>query len=202
MSEKNNLLPAREELMRIFHQDGIIEIITGAVLLNFGFDLLNQNRLTSLFTYIPIILLTSMKTQVTISRLGIDQFGGEKKIRNWNLAVAAGLVMMLLLLNATVLEDMLGLRSANPLPFGGDFGNLIAGTIMALLCLAAAYFIPLKRFFYYALGAFLAGIVSFLLLPAGNVHFLLFFCALAILVPGIKLMVKFSRSYPLDQIKK
>ena len=199
MPEKNKLVLAREEMMRIFHQDGIIEIITGAVLLNFGFDLLNKNRVTSLFTYIPIILLTSMKTQVTISRLGVDQFGGEKKVRYANLAVAAGLVVMLLLLSINVLDDMLGLRSTISLPFGGDIGNLLAGTIMALACLAAAYFIPLKRFYYYALGAFAAGVVSFFFLPA---HILVFFCALAILVPGIQLMVKFTRAYPMNKIQK
>jgi len=199
MPEKNKLVLAREELMRIFHQDGIIEVITGAVLLNFGFDLLNKNRLTSLFTYIPIILLTSMKNQVTISRLGIDQFGGEKKVRFLNLSVAAGLVVMLLLLSTTVLDDMLGLRNMVALPFGGDIGNLFAGTIMALAFLAAAYFIPLKRFYYYALVAFAAGLISFFFLP---VQALVFFCAAAILVPGIQLLVKFTRAYPLNQIKK
>ena len=81
---------------------------------------------------------------------------------------------MLLLLSTTVLDDMLKLRSAISLPFGGDIGNLFAGTIMALACLAAAYFIPLKRFYYYALGAFAAGVISFFFLP---VQILVFFCA-------------------------
>lgn len=191
---------AREELMRIFHQDGIIEIITGAVLLNFGFDLLNQNSLTSLFTYIPIILLTSMKTQVTISRLGYDNFGGDKKkVRTWNLAVAAGLVVTLLLLSATVLDDPLKLRTTLSLPFGGDIRNLFAGTIMTLACLAAGFFIPLKRFFYYAPVAFAAGLIGFFFLQP---HIPIFFCALAILAPGIQLMVKFTRAFPLNKANK
>ena len=200
MPEKNKLVLAREEMMRIFHQDGIIEIITGAVLLNFGFDLLNRNRITSLFTYIPIILLTSMKTQVTISRLGYGIFGNdEKKVRIWNLTVAAGLVVMLLLLSTTVLDDPLKLRSTLTLPFGGDIGNLFAGTILALASLAAGYFIPLKRFYYYAPVAFAAGLIGFFFLPS---QIPIFFCALAILVPGIQLMVKFTRAYPLNKIKK
>lgn len=200
MPEKTKPVLTREEEMRIFHQDGIIEIITGAVLLNFGFDLLNQNRITSLFTYIPIILLTSMKTQVTISRLGYDIFGGdEKRVRSWNLAIAAGLVVMLLLMSTTVLDDPLKIRTALTLPFGGDTGNLLAGTIMALACLAAGYFIPLKRFYYYAPVAFLAGLIGFFFLPPALP---VFFCALAILVPGIQLMVKFTRAYPLNKVKK
>ncbi|MDP2965263.1 MAG: hypothetical protein Q8N39_04385 [Pelolinea sp.] len=191
----------REEAMRIFHQDGIIEIITGAVLINFGFDLLNQSsRITSLFTYIPIILLSSMKNQVSISRLGYDAFGGdEKKVRFWNLAIAAGLVVMLLLMSTTVLDDPLKIRTALTLPFGGDIRNLFAGTIMALACLAAGYFIPLKRFFYYAPVPFVAGLISFFFFPA---YVPVFFCAVAILVPGIRLMVKFTRAYPLNKVKK
>jgi hypothetical protein len=107
--------------------------------------------------------------------------------------------VMLLLLSSTLLSDTLGLRSTISLPFGRDIGNLFAGTIMALACLAAAYFIPLKRFYYYALGAFAAGLVSFFFLP---VQALIFFYAAAILVPGIQLLVKFTRAYPLNQIQK
>jgi len=204
MPEKTKPALTREEAMRIFHQDGIIEIITGAVLINFGFDLLNKNKgtsITSLFTYIPIILLSSMKTQVTISRLGYAAFGSdEKKVRNWNLAIAAGLVVMLLLLSTTVLADPLKFLGGLTLPFGGDISNLFAGTIMALACLAAGYLIPLKRFYYYAPVPFVAGLVSFFFfIPP---HIPVFFCSLAILVPGIQLMVKFTRAYPLNIVKK
>ena len=200
MPEKTNPALTREQAMRIYHQDGIIEIITGAVLLNFGFDLLNQSRITSLFTYIPIILLTSMKNQVTISRLGYDIFGSdEKKVRFWNLAVAAGLVVMLMLMSTTVLDDPLKIRTTLILPFGGDISNLFVGTIMALACLAAGYFIPLKRFFYYAPVPFVTGLISFFFFPA---YVPVFFCALAILVSGIRLMVKFTRAYPLNKNKK
>jgi hypothetical protein len=202
MPEKTKPAFTREEEMRIFHQDGIIEIITGAVLLNFGFDLLNQNRITSLFTYIPIILLTSMKNQVTLSRLGIDTFGGdEKKVRFWNLAVAAGLVVMLLLLSTMVLDDLLKIRAALTLIFGDGIRSFLAGTIMALACLVAGYFIPLKRFYYYAAVPFVAGLVSFFLFP-NNAAVPVFFCALAILVPGIRMMVRFTKAYPLLKDKK
>jgi hypothetical protein len=206
MPKTNKPALTREEAMRIFHQDGIIEIIAGAVMINFGFDILNasssgKSSITSLFTYIPIILLSSMKNQVTISRLGFDAFGGnEKKVRNWNLAVAAGLVVMLLLLSSTVLDDPLKIRAVLTLPFGGDVRNLFAGTIMALFCLAVGYFIPLNRFIYYAPIPFVAGLLSFFFSLSPSIP--VFFCALAILVPGIQLMVKFTRAYPLNKISK
>lgn len=200
MPEKNKLATAHEEIMRIYHQDGIIEVITGAVLLNFGFDLLNRNSMTSLFTYIPIILLTSMKNQMTISRLGYDVLGGdEKRVRKWNLGIAAGLVITLLLLSTTVLDDPLNLRSTLTLPFGRDVGSLLAGTILALACLAAAYLIPLQRFYVYAPVAFAAGLIGFFFLSPAAVVFI---CAFAILVPGIKMMLKFAKAYPVKTVKK
>jgi hypothetical protein len=204
MPNKQKISLTREEAMRIFHQDGIIEVITGAMLINFGFDVLNRNKpasITALFTYIPILLLSSMKNQVTISRIGYAAFGSdEKKVRNMNLAVAAGLVITLLLLSITALSDPLKILGGLALPFGGDISNLFVGTILALACLAGAYLIPLKRLYLYAPVAFVASLASFFLFfnPAAPV----FFLALVILVPGIQLMVKFTRAYPLPIVKK
>jgi hypothetical protein len=206
MSELIKTSITREEAMRVFHQDGIIEIIAGAVLLNFGFDLLNQAGITSLFTYIPVILYSSMKSQITLSRLGYDSFNGnEKKVRMWNLAIAAGLVVMLTLMSMTVLGDPLHIRSSLTLPFGGNVGNLFNGLFMALGCLAAGYLIPLKRFYAYAPVPVVLCLLSFFFLPADKPLSLalpVFLCALGILVPGIILMVKFTRAYPVTQVKK
>jgi hypothetical protein len=196
------------EAMRIFHQDGIIEVITGAMLINFGFDILNRNRpasLTTLFTYIPIFLLSSMKAQVTISRIGYEAFGSdEKKVRNMNFAIAAGLLVTLLLLSITILSIPVSIFSGLSLPFGGDVGNLFAGVILALACLAGGYFIPLKRLYLYAPVAFFAGLISFFLPfnPPFNPAVPVFFFAIVILVPGIQLMIRFTRAYPLPVVKK
>jgi hypothetical protein len=204
MPNKPKKALTREDAMRIFHQDGIIEVITGAMLINFGFDVLNRNKpvsITALFTYIPIFLLSSMKTQVTISRIGYAIFGSdEKKVRNMNLALAAGLIVTLLLLSITVLSDPLKILIGLALPFGGDISNLFAGVILTLAFLAGGYFIPLKRLYLYAPVAFVAGLASFFLFfnPAAPI----FFFALVILVPGIQLMVKFTRAYPLPIEKK
>ncbi len=201
MPAKNKPALTLEEMMLFYHQDGIIEIITGAVLINFGFDLLNKgNSVTSLFTYIPIILFSSMKNQITISRLGYEKLGGnEKQVRNWNLGIAAGLVVMLLLLSTTMLDDRFNLQQLLTLPFGHDVRNLFAGTILALACLAAGYFIPLKRLYYYAPVAFIAGLICFFFFPP---QIMIFFCGFAILVPGIKLLRDFTRAYPLTKVKK
>jgi hypothetical protein len=70
MAIKKEKYLTRQEAMEIFHQDGVLEVVMGATLLNFGFDILNEMSFTSLFTYIPIVLMSAMKNQITISRIG------------------------------------------------------------------------------------------------------------------------------------
>jgi hypothetical protein len=204
MPAKSKKELTRVEAMRIFHQDGIIEVIAGAILINFGFDVLNRNRpasITALFTYIPIFLFSSIKTQVTISRIGYAVFGSdEKKVQSMNFAISAGLLVTLLLLSITILSVPIQLVSEFSLPFGGDISNLYAGIIIALACLAGGYLIPLKRLYLYASAAFFAGLISFFL--NFNPAVTIFFIAIVFLVPGIQLMVKFTRAYPLIIEKK
>ncbi|HUV16006.1 MAG TPA: hypothetical protein VMW28_05530 [Pelolinea sp.] len=202
MAKKKTIELTRAKAMEIFHQDGVLEIVAGAVLLNFGFDILNQGSMTSLFTYIPIVLMSSLKNQITIARIGLDSFNGdETKVRNWNLAAAVGMVITLVALSMIVLNDTLNIRAMINLPIGEELPSLLAGIILALGCLAAGLLIPLKRFLFYAAAALVIGVVSFFAFPA---QVLAFVFAGVLLGNGARMMVKFSRAFPLkkDQEKK
>lgn len=190
----------RTERMEFFHQDGILDIVAGAVMLNFGFDILNQASLSSLFTYIPIVLMSAMKNQITISRIGYDAFGGnDRKVRNWNLANAVGLVLTLILLSIFIINDPLNLRDSLQLSFGRHLPSLLTGIILALACLAAGWLIPLKRFLLYAATVFALGAAGFFFFPAQVVSFLF---AGVLLGSGAKLMIRFSRAYPMKEDPK
>jgi hypothetical protein len=186
--------------MEIYHQDGVLEIIIAAVLINFGFDILNKTSLTSLFTYIPILLLNSMKNQITISRIGYGAINADDKtVRNWNIYTAVGMVATLLAMGAALLLDVFHLRAAAVLPFGGDAGNLLVGAILALACLAGAYLIPLKRLNLYAVVIFAAGVSSFIL--KFNPAWLIFASGAGVLVVGIRMMRRFLRENTLPEVK-
>lgn len=200
MARKKELTHA--DAMEIFHQDGVLEVVAGAILLNLGFDILNGSSMTSLFTYIPIVLMSSMKNQITIARIGYEAFNGDEiKVRNWNLYAAIGLVVMLVVMSVVVLGDMLNLRAALSLPFGKHLPSLLEGLVLALGCLAAAWLIPLRRYFLYAAIALALGIIGFFVFPA---QVLVFVFAGVLLGNGARLMIKFSRAYPLikDEPKK
>lgn len=190
----------RGKMMQIFHQDGIIDLIGGAVLLNFGFDLLNQSPMTSLFTYIPILLLSPMKMQMTIARLGYEPFNNnQKQVRMWITAAAAGMVITLMVLSLVILNESSTLTQTLTATLGANRGNISAGIILIVVFVTAALLMPLKRFLLYAAAALVVGAAAVAFnLP---VHIMVFAISVLMMVVGIRMMVKFSRAYPPDKTK-
>ncbi|MCD6577544.1 MAG: hypothetical protein J7K66_05980 [Anaerolineaceae bacterium] len=200
MLDKKKTIPSKTKVLQLFHQDGIIDMVSGAVLINFGFDILNKNKTTSLFTWIPIILLSSLKNKTTIPRLGYKALGGDKKqIDRWIFYTAGGMVLSLILFGIIILDDPLKLQDTLTLPFDGNSLNLLGGVILAAACFITGLLISLKRFYVYALAALSAGIISYFFLP---VHFPFFFTAGIMSGYGVHLMINFTRAHPLDDKEK
>jgi len=186
-----------KELTRFFHQDGVFDIIAGAVLLNFGLDVFNKSETTTLFAYLPIILYNSIKKQVFFARIDLEELGvEEKKVRMWSLYLLIGIILSLVALGVLVLSDTVDSIALPAWLPDGDIHSLTAGVIIALASTVAALFIPLKRFWVYALTALILGVVSFFFLPA---YVPVFASAVAMLGWGIWLMIKFRRAYPLKE---
>jgi putative effector of murein hydrolase LrgA (UPF0299 family) len=197
MVNKKEKYLTQMEAMEIFHQDGVLEVVMGATLLNFGFDILNKMTFTSLFTYIPIVLMSAMKNQITISRIGFEAFDGdETRVRNWNLITAAGMVVILVALSMFVLNDTLKIQESISLPFASHLPSLLTGLVLALGSLAAAIFIPLKRLYVYTAAALLIGVIGLFLFPA---QVAVFAIAGVLLGNGVRMMIQFSRKYPLKK---
>jgi len=200
MAEKKNNIALKIKALQLFHQDGLIDIISGAVLLNFGLDILNKSETTSLYTWIPILLLSSLKNKTTIPRLGYDSLGGDKQqIKRWTFFPAAGMVFVMVVLGIFILGDRIDLRNANILPIPGNFQNLIGSFILAAALFAAGLLIPLKRFYIYAAVALGASSINYFFLP---IYFPFFFTAGVMLVNGARLMITFTRAYPVNDERK
>ena len=200
MAEKKNNVPSRIKALRLFHQDGIIDIISGAVLVNFGFDILNQSETTSLYTWIPILFLSSLKNKTTLPRLGYESLGGDKnQIKRWTFYPAAGIIFAMVMLGIFTLGDRIDFQNTIILPFPGNSKNLISSSILAAALFIAGYLISLKRFYVYAAVALSAGLISYLFLPA---YFPFFLTAGVMVAYGARLMITFTRAYPLDDGRK
>jgi hypothetical protein len=198
MKKKAPALPVKEAL-HLFHQDGAVDIIAGATLLNFGFDVLSQSESTSLFTWVPILLLSSLKNKNTLPKLA-SYFGGvsENQLKRWTFVPALMMILTLVLLGMVMLTDPLKLAEADFLPIAGDLKSFTGFMLIALVCLVPALWAGLKQFFVYSAVAFAGGVASFFFLPAA---WSIFIVAAVMLALGERMMIRFSRQYTLPEEK-
>ncbi len=198
MHKKNTHLSLTQAL-QLFHQDGAIDVIAGATLLNFGFDVLGQAESTSLFTWIPILLLTSLKNKNTLPKIkGYLENVTEKHLRRWTLVPSIIMVLSLVLLGIIMLGDPLDFANVSFLPASFDLSALLGFMVISIACLIPALWIKARQFYMYSAVAFAAGLVSFFFLaPAWSV----FLTAVVMLFFGGRRMVHFSREYPLSEEK-
>ena len=200
MADKKKVVSSKIKALQLFHQDGIIDIISGAVLVNFVFDILNNNETTSLFTWVPVILISSLKSKTTIPRLGYESLGGDEgQIKRWTFYPAVGMILVLILLGTFILGDLLDLQNTLILPFSGNSKTLFGSIILSAACFITGLLISLKRFYVYGAVALVAGLISFFFLP---IHFLFFITGGVMIVYGTRLMITFTRAYPLDDKRK
>jgi hypothetical protein len=117
MSSNDSSKKEREEAMLLYHSDGVLDLITGAVLLNMGIDLLGTSKTTSLFTWIPILLYSSIKNRYSLPRIGYKALNANEKIaHSWTIQNAVGLAIALLALGTILVGDPLGIQQKINLP--------------------------------------------------------------------------------------
>lgn len=180
--------------IQLYHSDGALDIIAGTVLLNFGLDVLNGSEATSLFTWIPILLMSSIKFRFFLPRVGYDVLGADEgKFRNWTTLSAAGIAAAVLILSLTILNDPLNIQNMLRLPWEGDYRCLVFGILGGLMLSATAWMTALRRFYLYAAAVLLASLISYFII---QVYVPVFFAAAILLFFGIRLMVQFMRQYP------
>lgn len=189
-----------KDMLYLFHQDGAVDVIAGATLLNFGFDVLGQAESTSLFTWIPILLLSSIKNKNTMPRLSpfLNEVS-DRQLKSWTFIPSVLMILTLILLGVMMLGDPLNLAQANFLPLAGDFKAFLSFTILALICLLPVFWAGLKQFIIYSIVSFVIAIASFFILPAAWGVFVI---AAVMLVLGGRNMLRFTRQYPLPDLQK
>lgn len=193
MAADKNVSNQRElkKKVEFFHLDGIVDIVSGAVLLNFGLDVINQSTTTSFFTYLPIVLYNSIKNEVFFGRIAEEEFNvEEQRVRKWNFSILVGTIFTVVALGMLVLGNTIHIPSWLS---GGNAPALIAGVLISFACAIAAFFIPIRRFWVYALIALLTGILAFFSFPT---YVPVFASALAMIVWGTRLMVQFTKDHP------
>jgi hypothetical protein len=196
--EPQDLAPLKRKIYLAYHQDGILDLIAGFVVLGFGASMLTDNFVFLMAGWFFIPMYYLLKKRITIPRFGYVRIDSQEKarVRAWA-GVGAGVLFVLLFAILNIFVSRGAASSVGLLAWLRRYDMiLLSAMLFGLPALAAAIFLGSKRFYFYA---FLAAV-----LPAGGV-----WLNLAAYVPilalgaialafGAVLLFNFRKRYPGD----
>ena len=189
--------PLKRKVYLAYHQDGILDLIAGSVVLGFGTFMLTENIVFLMAGWFVMMMYVFLKNRITIPRFGYVRIDSEKKalIRSW-LSVGIGVLVLLLFFllpiflraSQTSPETEALMRRYHMVP--------LSAMLFGLPALVAAFFLGLNRFYLYAalaIGLPLLGALSNI-----ETYLPIVTTGAVILAFGAVLLVTFLKKYPLE----
>jgi hypothetical protein len=184
-----------QKLSLAYHQDGILDLVIGVILLLFAAVLLFDQAAFIGTIGIPAILYFPLKQRITYPRLGYIRFEAEgEQQRRYILLLGLGVVAFVSL---AVFYILVGDLPASVLDVLLTNDVLILGVLIGLFLGALAAFLKNRRFYLYAgLAVLLVWSAYFLGFRAG-----IAVTALGAIVEafGIFVLLRFLKKYPVEQ---
>ena len=189
--------PLKRKVFLSYHQDGILDLVAGSVVLGFGLNMLTDNIVFLMFGWLAMMLYVLIKQRITVPRFGYVRFESEKKtVKKAWLSVGIGVLVLLLFFG---LGFFVNQEPASPEmeAFIRRYHMVPLSTMLfGLPALVAAFFLGLKRFYLYALLA--AGLPLLGALLNIETYIPIVTIGLVVLAFGAILMVNFLKKYPLN----
>jgi len=197
MSTTKEFDSLKRKVYLAYHQDGILDLVAGSVVLGFGLNMLTDNIVFLMIGWLAMMLYVLIKQRVTIPRFGYVRFESQKKTvqKAW-VSVGIGVLFVLFFLTLNIFvsrrptspEMQAWIQRYHMVP--------LSAMLFGLPALAAAIFLGLKRFYLYALLAVglpllgaLANIETYIPIVATGAVMITF---------GIVLLASFLQKYPLN----
>lgn len=199
MSPENQLDERAWKAYLSYHQDGLVDIVLGAILLFFGLGMATSGILIP-FVWLPAILYFPLKNHITVPRLNRIDFNSTGQSRTRTI-ISLSLLGVGALLAVGVPVILLTQQPGTPLVVWiRSYPSLFFGAEGLLVFITLGLMTRIIHFYFYA-G------ISFMLVLAGQILGLPGFALVTLLgamifLIGISLAVRFMREYPLPNRKK
>ena len=151
MSTTKEFDTLKRKVYLAYHQDGILDLVAGSVVLGFGTFMLTDNIAFLMAGWFVMMMYVFLKNRITVPRFGYVRIDSQKKalMKSW-ISVGIGVLVLLLFFllpiflrrNPTSPETEALLRRYHMVP--------LSTMLFGLPALGAAIFLGLKRFYLYA----------------------------------------------------
>ncbi|MBU0493873.1 MAG: hypothetical protein KKA73_28255 [Chloroflexi bacterium] len=196
MSQPIDLKELERRAFLSYHQDGLLDIFVGFVIVLFGSGL-GSGKPWHMVVFYPVFMLmwAGAKKAVTIPRMGYVKFGPVRVAAAQKAGVILGLALLLTVLPGSLLA--FGYISLPPewLAWLAEYFLLALGVVGAGLFGLAAFLLGIRRLYAYAVLTLTISVVGYLLMPSEPALFVMLAGGVILLV-GLVLLVRFMRQYP------
>jgi len=197
MRSKNNFTTLKQKVFLAYHQDGILDLVVGSVILGFGLNMLTGNIFFLMAGWFMMMFYFILKQRVTVPRFGYVRLESEEN------TYAKGMVSMgigvLVLFLIFALKFFVDRQPAAPeMQAWTQRYHMVplSGMLFGLPTLVAALYFGLKRFYLYALLA--VGLPALGAWIDVETYIPIVATGLVILAFGAVLLAAFLKKYPLN----
>ena len=193
-SRQLDLKQLERKAWQSFHQDGLTDVFLGLVLLSgWVSSLAGSDLLHLVLMFATLVVFALGKRFVTVPRMGLVEFGADRKAKNRKVAALLFFVVLLgvaLYIVAVTNIEVLGWR-----PDRGSLTTLGLSLVILVIFGGIAYWMDFPRMMLLGL-AFAAAFAGSRLLDS---HITFLIAGALVLGWGLALLVSFVRQYPLPR---
>ena len=195
MNKTDEFESLKRKLILTYHQDGILDSMAAVIILGFGLNMLTDNFMYMVVSWLAVLLYMILKQRITIPRFGYVRFESKEKLsaRFWFL-MGLGIAVFFVFLALSILRIhesgpntlLVWLQTYDMVP--------ISAILFGLPMLLAAILLGLKRYYFYAMLTVLLPVLGAWFTVGEYLPILAI--GIVLLVAGLVLLFGFLRKYP------